>query len=225
MSIAEKKKKVLKYVVESITGIDPNGDNVKRYTSMFNAMTDKEFHQFMVNMRDGKWEFHLVIPNMTKKTSPAKVVVTAKKVGCQLFHRLWLTDSGTGRKYLTRSKHVVLKLPVRRMQQYLDKKLSVSESDTSIDGLTGQVTGNDRSSSITNPEIQALNSKGLNKTLSELVTVRGGDIGSYGEFKRQLEEQGDVRLSSLESNTISRTAKVTEILLEGMHIESNLTGE
>ena len=225
MSIALKKKKILKYVVESIAGIDPNGDNVKRYTDMFNKMSDKEFHQFMVNMRDGKWQFHLVIPNMTKKTPPANVIATAKKVGCELFHRLWLTDEGSGRKYLTRSKHVVLNLPVRRMQQYLDKKLSVSESDTSIDGLTGQVTGADRSSSITNPEIQALNSKGLNKTLSELVTVRGGDIGAYGEFKRSLEEQGDASLDALESNSISRTAKVTEILLAGMHIESNLTGE
>ncbi len=222
MTIDQKKVKVLAYLKKHLKHIDPGGVNYKRYAEMFNAMNAKQFDKFMITMRDRKWQFHLIIPNMGPKYNQHDILAAADSVGLEIFHRVWLTDAATGKRYLTRAKVPVLELPVRRMQQFLDKKLSVADNDRTIDGLTGQVTGDDKAASISGPEIQALHSRGLKSVLDELVTVRGGDIANYGEAKRQMEEQGSASLASLNSNSVSRPAVITQVLLEGMHIDSNL---
>ena len=222
MTIAEKKKKVLSYLKKKLAPIDPGGVNYKRYAKLFTDMSDKQFDKFMVNMRDGKWEFHIVVPNMGPKFSLDQILQAADGVDLKIFHRIWLTDTATGTRYLSRAEYPILKLPIRRMQQFLDKKLSVPDNDKSIDGLTGQVSGSDKAASISGPEIQALHSRGLTQVLNELVTVRGGDIANYGEARRQMEEQGSINLASLDGSSTSRTAKITEVFLEAMHIDSNL---
>jgi hypothetical protein len=222
MSIATKKKKIIAYIEKNLKPLDPEGKNILRYKKMLGAMSDKAFDQFMINMRDKEFQFHIIIPNMGPKSTMDDILKAAEMVNLKLFHRIWFTDEATGKKFLSRAEYPILQLPIRRMQQFLDKKMSVPDSDQSIDGLTGQVTGSDRSASITNPEIQALHSKGLSHTLNEMVTVRGGDIASYGEMRRQMEEGGEANLGAIEVNSVTRTAVVTKVLLEGMLLDNNV---
>ena len=100
--------------------------------------------------------------------------------------------------------------------------MSVPDNDKQIDGLTGQVTGDSKSSSVTNPEIQILAARGLDATLEEFVNVRGGNIAAYSDFKRQAEETGEIKLNSLDQNTRSRVAVVGQVLLRSMMIENNI---
>lgn len=225
MSISEKKKKILAYIKKNLAPLDPEGMNIKRYVDMIESMSDNKFDQFMKHMRDGKFQFHMIIPNLTPKCSMDDILKAAENVELDLFHRIWFYDDASGKMFLSRSKYPVFELPIRRMQQYLDKKLSVPDNDQTIDGLTGQVTGDDRAASLTNPEILSLHSKGLTTTLSEMVTIRGGDISSYGEFKRQMEESGEAIMETLPDDTVTRTAVVTKILLEGMLLDNNLVNE
>lgn len=220
--ISEKKIKIINYIKKHLKYLDPDGVNIQRYEEMFNKMSDKKFDEFMKTMRDGTWEFHIVIPNMGSKYTQEDILAAAKSVGLKLFQRIWFTDKSTGVKYLSRMAYPIIKIPVRRMQQFLDKKMSVPDNDTTIDGLTGQVTADDKSCSVSSPEIQGLHARGLKNILDEFVVVRGGDIESYSEAKRQLEEQGEVRLTSLSTGSVSRTAMMTQMFLESMHIESNL---
>jgi hypothetical protein len=213
MTIADKRKAILAYLKKNLAKIDPTG---------FTDATDKQFEKLMLGLKHGHWQFHIYLPNMKERFSTRDLLETAKMVDCKIFHRLWLTNPATGKKYLTRHAYPVYNVPLRRMEQFLDKKMSVPDGDKTIDGLTGQVTGKDKASAISNPEIQGLHSRGLRKTLDELVTVRGGDITSYGEFRSQLEEQGDSSLRTLGGNSVSRTAKIAEVFLTAMHIESNL---
>lgn len=222
MTLSEKRKKILAYIKKSLKRIDPSGVNYTRYEKLFNDLSEPQFDKLMKSLVAGEWEFHMYLPNMKDVVPVDEVLATAKEIGCKLFHRIWLTDPHTGRRYLSRHSYPVYNIPVRRMEQFLDKKMSVPDSDKTIDGLTGQVTGKDKGSSLSNPEIQGLHSRGLRTTLDELVTVRGGDIASYGEFRSQLEEQGDGNLKAIGGNSISRTAKVAEVYLDAMHIENNL---
>lgn len=222
MTVKEKKAKILAYIKENFKKIDPDGFNYDRYAKLFNDLNDKQFSDIIEQLKAGDWQFHIYLPNMKNRVSTQDVLDTADSVGCKLFHKIWIADPNTGRKYLTRHSYPVYNVPVRRMEQFLDKKMSVPDSDKTIDGLTGQVTGKDKGSSLSNPEIQGLHSRGLKRTLDELVTVRGGDIASYGEFKRQLEEQGDSALDNLGGNSVSRTARIAEVFLDAMHISNNL---
>ena len=185
-------------------------------------MNDKEFDQFMNYMKEGKWQLHIVAPNMIVNLQNEDLLKACDLIGLKLFHKVWMYDKVTGRKYLTDNEYMFVKLPVRRQQQFLDEKISVPDNDRSIDGLTGQVTGDSRSCAITNPEIHILAARGLDKTLQELVNVRGGNVHGYNEFRRMLEETGEADLDALDPNSKTRVSVVGKVLLQSMMIDTNL---
>jgi hypothetical protein len=221
-NISKKKAAIIKYICDVCDILDPSETNSKRYHRILDHMTDKEFDQWMNYVKEGKWQIHIVAPNMIVNLRNENILKAADKVGCKLFHRLWIEDPTTGRKYLTDNEYLILNLPVRRQQQFLDEKMSVPDHDRTIDGLTGQVTGDSRASSITNPEIQILAARGLETTLQELVNVRGGNMHAYAEFKRQAEETGDITMSTLDPNTRSRVAVVGQVMLNSMMLDTNI---
>ena len=211
------------YVYEVMSILDPSEDNTKRWKTFFSTLDDKGFEKFMQNLINKKVAMNLVMPNMKKVLKIQDLLEAAKKVDYKTSHRLWMPDrTRPGRKYLTNEKYLVLTLPVRRAQQEVDKKLSVPERDNKIDALTGQVVSTDKASSISAIEIQSLHVRGLDQTLNELVRVRGGDVNAYGDFSRQLEENGEAKLSSLDPRTRARSATIGRVLLEGMMIENNI---
>jgi hypothetical protein len=225
MSTTEKRKKTTAFLLKALDRMDTFSDtkNAKFYRDLFNGMTDSEFDQYMRDMRDGNECFYVYMPNMSKRPSLDTLIEIAKENRVEIFHRIKMLDEHTGEYFVTSHKYPVLRLPIRRMQQFLDKKMSVPRGDTKVNSMTGQVAFEDQSAKLSNPEIQALQSKGLSNTLNELVAIRGGNVEAWsGEMKRQAEEQGKVLLSDIDGGT-SRTAQVTQVLLECMMLSTNLT--
>lgn len=218
----KKRAKIEEYIVGRMKTLDPSGDNAKRYQEMFKGMSDSAFSEYMENIRSGKEQINLIMPNMTKHMNIRDLLKAAKEVGVKLGHRLWLTDRVSGRKYLTNEEYLVLTLPVRRAQQEWDKKLSVPERDKTIDSMTGQVMRGDDACSLSAPEIQSLGARGLSATLTELIKVRGGDVSAYGDFKRQMQENGQSQLNVLDPRTRVRSAEIGKVWLRGMMLDSNL---
>lgn len=220
--IAQKKKKILDFICKLCDTMEPSGLNSKRYRQIIGNMNDKEFDQFMNYMKEGKWQLHLVAPNMVVNLQNEDLLKACDLIGLNLFHKVWMYDKVTGRKYLTDNEYMFVKLPIRRQQQFLDEKISVPDNDRTIDGLTGQVTGDSRSCAITNPEIQILAARGLDNTLREMVNVRGGNIHGYNEFRRMLEENGEADLDTIDPNSKTRVSVVGKVLLQSMMIDTNL---
>ena len=217
------RSKIESYVYKVMSILDPAGDNTKRWKEFFGGLDDKGFEKFMKNLADKKVAMNLVMPNIKKQLHIKDLLDAAKAVDYKTSHRLWMPDrTRPGKKYLTNESYLVFTLPIRRAQQEVDKKLSVPERDNKIDALTGQVVSTDKASSISAIEIQNLHVRGLDQTLAELVRVRGGDINAYGDFSRQLEENGEAKLSSLDPRTRARAATISKVLLEGMMIENNI---
>lgn len=221
-NIAQKKKKILDFICKLCDTMEPSGLNSKRYRQIIGQMNDKEFDQFMNYMKEGKWQLHLVAPNMIVNLQNEDLLKACDMIGLDLFQRVWMYDRATGRKYLTDNKYMFVKLPIRRQQQFLDEKISVPDNDRTIDGLTGQVTGDSRACSITNPEIQILAARGLSKTMQELVNIRGGNIHGYSEFRRMLEENGEADLDTIDPNSRTRASVVGSKLLQSMMLDTNL---
>lgn len=220
--ITKKKKEIIDKICKICDIMDPSKLNSSRYHRILDDMTPKEFNQWMTYVKDGKWVLHIVTPNMIVNLRNENLLKAADAVGAKLFHRIWMTDYSTGRKFLTDNEYLVLPLPIRRQQQFLDEKMSVPEDDKHIDGMTGQVTGDSKSTQITTPEINILAFRGLDTTLEEMVNVRGGNMVAYGEFRKQAEETGEVHLNELDPTTRSRTAVIAQVLLQAMHIENNI---
>ena len=216
------KQEIIDYLCDVLDTVEKEGTNSKRYRDFLENMSVEEFDQFISYLEKGDTQIHMYMPNVKTVLSQEAINKAAEKVGVLLEEKIWITDTVTGKKYLTPHKYVVLQLPIRRVSQFLLHKMAVPESDKKIDVLTGQVTASDRSSSITQVEIQSLFARDMKNTLIELVKVRGGDVNAYANFKQQIAETGEANLSGLETDTTARSVVMTSTLLKGMMIGNNL---
>jgi len=213
------------YIYKNIALMDPSGYNTKYYEKLFKPMSDAQFQVFMEELRDKKRKLVLYAPNLVVALKVPDMIAAAHSVGLLLFERIRLWDSVTRRYYLTPNTYLILQLPVRRLKQYLMDKLSVPDGDKTIDLMSGQVVKPDKGSAISLPEAQTMDSKGLHRSMVELMNVRGGNPQAYATFKASLEETGQASLNEVDWSGGVRSAKVAEVLLSSMMIENNLSGE
>lgn len=220
--MTDKRKTIQDKILKTMKTMDPSLSNYKRYEEMFNSMDDKQFDRYMQDIKTGKVKISLFVPNMKVFIKQEDLLKAADDLGLELFERLRFKDKATGKYFLTPNKYLITKLPVRRTRQFLMHKLSVAENDKKLDALTGQVTSNDKASSLSYPEAQLMYARGLNKSLIEFMKVRGGDIHAFATFKQQLEESGEATLGSLDPNTIPRSAVIMSAILKSMYFDNNL---
>ena len=221
MEFEDKKNKIVKLLCNVIDTIDPSKANGDRYRKLLGPMPKSEFTKFMKHLQDGKLQLYIITPNLELVLNTRDLLKAAKLTDTALFSRLYLKDGETGKTFLTNEKYPILQLPIRRMEQFLDNKLKVPNDDKSIDGLTGQVSGADAKSSISAQETRVIHARGLDKCLVELLKIRGGDVATYGEFRRQLEETGSCDTDNISSATRVKSGHSMHALLVGMHIDND----
>ncbi len=218
----EKRRAVENYVLQHVTTMDPSGFNTQRYQTMFTDMSDEMFDHWMGMIKSGQTRLYLYAPNMKVTLSVPNLLQAARDIKLQLFERIRLWDPVTKRYYLTPHPYLILKLPVRRLKQYLMDKISVPDSDRVTNPTTGQVSKPDKGSAISMTEAQTLDSKGLHKSLTELTNVRGGNQVAYANLRSNLEETGQSSLAEIDTSGGIRSAVVASVLLESLHLENNL---
>lgn len=219
---AQKRKRAEARIQKILKIMEPAGENAKRYAEMFAGMSDKDFHRWVEELRDGKRKLVVYAPNMQNNLQVDDLLKAADAAGAKLFHHLEIYDPVGDRTYLTPQEYLVLKLPVRRLEQTLDAKMSLPMSDKRTDIRTGQVVGVDKSSSISMTEMNTYMSKGLHAPLVELTNVRGGNTDAYAEFSASLAERGYASLTELDPDNRIRSAETANIFLKAMHIDTNL---
>lgn len=217
------RKKTEEFILAKLKPLDKSGVTIKRYTEMFASMSDQEFDQFMNDLASGEEVLYVYFANMKDKISIAEIRDYAEQLGVRLFERIRMWDEPTQSYYLTPHKYCILQLPIRRMSQFVDHKMSMPEGDSKIDILSGQVVKPDKGGGISQVEIQALYARNLPAVITEMLKYRGGDIVALAEFKRELEEQGKTSIGR-DTGSVSRSVVTMNNLLIGMHIESNIAG-
>lgn len=222
MNIKSKRANIEKIVLDTLKIMEPDL-NYKEWKTKFSKMSDEDFTRFMNILKEGKEVFSIKTPNMKVTLNFHKVKAAADYVGVSLFQRLRKIDPITKLPYLTNEKYFISEQMVRRMQQTAYEKLSVPTSDKKIDGLTGQVTGDDRSSSITYPEIQGLKAQGFKAALEEMVVARGGNLAAYAQMKQSLKDIGEASLEeAITPDSISRSTVILAVYLMSMGYDTNL---
>lgn len=222
MEFSEKRKKIIDRIVKTLNIADPSKKNSLRYQKLLSAMTDKQFHKFMKDLKENKQVLYINTHNMhSSPLSPDNLIAAAEYLKLQVMQHIWMTDKATGVRMKTPEKYLVLEEYVRRAQQYHDKKIAVPLNDKKVDMLSGQVTGESRSLNITGPEMLILVQRGLPNTALELIKVRGGDVAAYDEFSRSCYETGGASLDSLAPDTRAKSSLVSQLYLKGMMLDSN----
>ncbi len=218
----EKRIKVQNFIYKHMSILDPSEENTKRYKTFFENMTDEQFDQYMIKLREGKEQIYINMPNLKSNIKINDIFRTSDSLGLDIFERIYLTDTATGNVYLTPERYMILELPVRRVRQYLQHKLSVPDSDKKIDLLSGQVIKPDKAASISLVEMQTLAARDLFYTITEIAKYRGGDIHAYAELRRQLEENGSAQITMEDTGSKARSTVILDVLLSGMHLDSNI---
>lgn len=220
--MTDKRNAVEQYIYQLMDQVDSSGNNTKRYKELFAGMSNADFDKYMHNLRSGKTQIHVIVPNSNKKINTNTAVALAKKRKVPLFSKIWFNDLTTGRKYLTKYPVLILSLPVRRLSQYLFHKISLPESDSRINPVTGQVIAPDKGATLSNIEIQILAGKGLKSSIVELIKLRGGDVSGYKDLKFTIESEGEANLENIDLTNKPRATITASKYLHGMMIDSNL---
>lgn len=220
----EKRKKIKAYLKKVYDTLEDtkNSENGKRYIDMIDNMSDKELTAYMKRLRDHKEQLFVYSANITNTITLQSIKAALKVTNTKAFERVYMVDEVTGKKYLTNIPYMVLQLPIRRVKQFLLDKMSVPESDKKTDMLTGQVIKPDKGSSVALIDMQLMADKGLDKSIIELLKIRGGDLHAYSDYVNQLTETGEVNVSSIDTSTSPRSAVTASIYLKAMHIDNNL---
>ena len=220
----EKRKKAQEYILKSFELIDQTKDkhNLKRYKEKFEKMSDKEFDEYMHRLKNKEEQIYYINTTLKDNADDNKLKEDCKKLGIKLFEKVRMWDAVTKTYYWTPDPCLILLLPIRRVSQFVDHKLSVPEGDKKIDLLSGQVLKPDQAASLSQVEIQCLYSHGLTNSIMELIKYRGGDTVAFGEYKRELEETGTTSTSK-DTGSVVRSAVVLGVYYNGMHMETNIT--
>lgn len=218
-----KRKKIQDYIMDTIKLLEPSGYNIKIYEEFFDSMSDQAFDSWMKTLRDDRnAKLTMMVPPFKVVIDPKNSFAAARFLGLELTERVRLWDPSGKRYTLTPEKYFILKLPVRRLKQYLLDGLSVPDSDKRLNPLTDQVVKPDKGSAISFPQAQMIAEKGLTTTLHELMTIRGGDLEAYSKMKTQIEETGTSDTSVMEGTAGVKSASTLRSFLNALHLESNI---
>lgn len=216
------RKKVEELILDTIKTMEPEGTNYERYKKIFSAMSDAQFDTYMKELRDGKRKLTFLAPNMKVVLKHENLFKAAEKVNAEIFSRITYRDPITGIKYTPPDPVTILTLPIRRTRQYLHHGLSVAEGDSRVEVMSGQVTKPDQASKFSFPEMQLLYGRGMTKTITEFMKIRGGDINAYANFKQQLEETGSFSQDTLDPDTMARSVMIAHLTLKVLGLDNNI---
>jgi len=210
---------ILKYIEKILPG-----ENVNIYRNRFKEMSNKEFEQLMVDVRDGNMILPIIAPNgHGKRLSVDRNYKLAKELDVHFFQRLIIDAHDGVPKHMTKNKYLLLNLPIRRTAQLLTKGVATATDNGKRDLLTGAVTGDSKSTTLTYPEIQVLSGIGLEKSVKELMNVRGGDIGANRALEAMIERYGKVTFNSLAPYKTGVTGiKTLKSFFAAAHIKADI---
>lgn len=202
----------------------PNSPNRDLYEQLLKEMSDAQFEDYMRRLRSGEETVVIYRPNNAPYDfDRANLIQMGKKIGVKMLQRVWLTDPSTGVKYRTEAEHALMRIPVRRQVQMLQKKTSIASTNNVVDERSGQAAHESKAGSISYPELQVISARGLENTAIELIKCRGGDERAANIINRAISEDGHATLSSLELVPSKTKSNVTmSQYLTGMHLKNTL---
>lgn len=203
-----------------IEALLPGSPNTKIYKDRMAKMSDKEFEAFITRLETEEEVLSFIAPNLDDlKLTTANNLAVAEQLGHNFFERLWLTDHITDKTYLTPVRYLVIDLPLRRQQQMLVKKISIPEDNKHVDELSGQPTGPSKGARISFPELQVLFAQNMDKSLTELIKLRGGDEKAFRAMNAKVIETGGVSVDQIASaGTKVKSTQTLGTLLRAMHL-------
>lgn len=222
--MAASRKEKIAYMLKVLDDINPGNSNVESSERYFNSLSDKAFNDLMAKMASGEVVWPYYQPNMGKESvSTYRLKKVADKMGIGYYQRITTKDYATGVPFTSTAPRLILPIRVRRLRQHVVKGKAVSATNAYTDPLTGQAVGISRTTRLSLPEINMMESGGWRNSIEEFIKVRGGDNVALREARRQVIETGEYSLRDIEKlGTRPTVTDTLRAVLLAMHYENNI---
>lgn len=226
------RKKYEEKLYELLNDLDPSGYNSDVYKELFSKMSNKEFIQMCKNMiSNDDQNFSIEIKQLEKQKDGGitleKIKNVAKKYNIRLVEYLFMPfRNPKGEPMCTYTRVPILYSPIRRFfQQMLQHKNSISNNNTKINPITGQVTSDDKTASTTNIQTYALTITNRKNALKEYLGPRSDDNVAKQEMLTQIENTGRFRLEDTNIQTHNkRSIKTAETFAKAAGVIMEFAG-
>lgn len=212
------------WMLDFVKKFDSSGRNYENLKNIYAGMTDDQFLIMMQHIRDRKAFTPFIYDNKTDNHIDLKFVEAFgnKTLGIKYRQRIRYKDKRTGEYSWSNTSRWVLDVPVRRLIQSIENKISVSTSKQ-VNAATNQPVGDNKSASISGPESLILSGQGFDAALNEFMVIRGGDMRAKHALDQSIRQSGGASLSTV--NIYGEGAKAVATVshqLTAMHWRNNL---
>lgn len=218
-----------KLIYDTYDKLDPSGTNTTKYKVMFGDMNDAQFEKFMKDfLKNDEENFTLDIVDFEHDVHMEYCEAAAKVLGIPLMEYVYMPHLTMDKKHVVVSKEKCLVgyINVKRTQQLLHKKNSLSISNEKRSALTGQVVNKDKNARDSDIEASMLVALGADKILQELHGPRSDDQVMKREMNNQIATRGYVMLDELTNlPTNKATLNTVNTFLLSMGLKSDLVSD
>jgi hypothetical protein len=204
-SLQQKRKRIEEMVLEVVKRLDnPKMENYKRYEAMFKLMSDSEFEKWANTMGHKLDDTIQILQLPFEEMKLHQIKSAADYLNLPLEEYIWFRHNDPDG---IRSK---MKVPVgyvhiKRVQQLLAKKNKYALDIEDTELKTGQVKGESKVTSVTDPETFALTAINADAALKEFLGPRADAQISKNELYAQISQDGYATLEGLTKDTSQST--------------------
>lgn len=211
-------------IYEAFDKVDKNRYNTDYYKEKFSKMSDEQFIKFASQPFPYRYHDKPFVSNPTLSDISAGL----KVLGVPLLEKLNLPHlySDKDGNPVNTQECLVGYVHLKKMQQFVTKKNSMSTEIAQRDMKTGLLTGHDKNGKSTDREIESLAIMGLEKCMEEFGRPRADAMNSKNVMYNTINSTGRVRLEDLPKDPDDSLSKnLLNTYLIGAHINSNLINQ
>lgn len=211
-------------IYEIMDIMDPTKTNSEHYKKKFSKMNNNQFYDFI--SLDFPYRFHSkpfeIEPNVAQSEKALKAL------GVPLFEKvnlpyLYVNSEGVP---VSSKECIVGYLHIKKVQQFITKKNSMSTDITSRDMKTGLETGHDKNGQTTDREMESLAALSLYNTMTEFSRPRADAMSAKNNMYNIINTKGEVSLSEVpieQDDSLSKNLMDTYLI--GSHLKSNMISD
>lgn len=231
--ISAARKKFEAKVFTLMNDLDPTGYNAQLYKDSFSKMSDKDFISMCKNMisqddMNLSFEIKQLASEKEGRITLEKLKNVAEKHDIKLVDYVFMPFRNPGGEPMcTLTRVPILYSPLRRFfQQMLIHKNSISNNNSKINPLTGQVINEDKTASTTNIQTYSLTITNRSSALKEYLGPRADDPIAKQEMLSQIENTGGFRLADTNMQTHNRRSiKTAEAFAKAAGVIMEFAGD
>jgi hypothetical protein len=222
----QKREKIEKLVLDVVKAVDNKKmENYKRYSALFKSMTNEEFEEWANSMGHELDDTIQIYQLPFEEMKMTQIKKAADILGLPLEEYIWYRHNDP-EGIRTKMRAPVGYIHIKRVQQFLAKKNKYALDNEKISLKSGQVTGESKVTSVSDPETFALTAINAESALKEFLGPRSDNQSKKLQMYRQISRDGYSTLEDMEEDiTQSTTLNTINSYLLASGVRSDLVSK